>query len=135
MDIVVRVWFKGIAGDSAKMDKAIVALGLRPSNAMPSYNYYDPYTPRTPDEYSKRFDHRYVFWTEGKDSVKERADLKAFILLGKWFGGYVEVSIAGMDFYHLGDYIGTHGSDTDLTWEQSEKLKLAGLKHPLDRMR
>jgi hypothetical protein len=134
MEIVVRAWFKDPESEESQyMAKAIKALGLRPSNAMSSMHYYDSFVPSVPDAYSENFDHRYVFWMEGKDETKERANLKAFILISKWMGGYVEISIANMDFYHLGVYIGNQGTDSELTWEQSEKLKLAGLKHPLDR--
>jgi hypothetical protein len=136
LDITARVWFKNPESENSQyMEKAIKALGLRPSNALPSLCYYDTHSQHNPDAYSARFDHRFVFWLEGKNPTTEGAALKAFIMLGKWLGGYVEVSIAGLDFYHLGDYIGNQIFAPELSWEQEEKLKMAGLKHPLDRIR
>ena len=133
MEMIARVWFKDPDSEgSQRFAKSIAALAIRNTNALPSMHDYHPYTPFTKDRYSEKFDHRYTFHLESKEPTKEQQAMKAFILLGKWCGGYVEVSIADMDFYHLGDYIGTGSMDSELSWEQSEKLKIAGLKHPLD---
>jgi hypothetical protein len=129
-----RVWFKDPKSEgSERFANSINALNIRNTNAQPSMYDYHPYTPFTEDRYSEKFDHRYTFFLESKNPTKAEQDMKAFILLGKWCGGYVEVSIADMDFYHLGEYIGTGSMDSHLSWEQEEKLKLAGLKHPLDK--
>jgi hypothetical protein len=126
--ITARVWFKNPNGkNSMTFQAALLAVGINRR-----YDAYDP-CQRDHDAYSDRFDHRYVFWAEDT-TWESQMNMRTFLLLAKKCKGYIEVSIADLDFMHLGKYIGSHPLDPKdairATHEQA--LIAAGLNWILD---
>jgi hypothetical protein len=125
--ITARVWFKDPdSKNSLNFMTALLAVGIN--------RRYDAYSPTNhPDAYSKKFDHRYVFWAEDT-TWESQMNMRTFLLLAKKCKGYIEVSIADLDFMHLGKYIGSHPLDPKdairATHEQA--LIAAGLNWILD---
>lgn len=126
--ITARVWFKDPdSKNSLNFMTALLAVGIN--------RRYDAYSPTNhPDAYSKKFDHRYVFWVTD-NSWDSRSDMRTFLHLAKKCKGYVEVSIADLDFMHLGKYIGAHPLDPKETICEAHEQALikAGLNSILDK--